>query len=462
MGDDDMFIKVMPSTRQAFQNEQITVEYQLYFRPYIQPRESRLADSWDAEGFWREELPVEGRPIPRAVVENGLRYNTITLKRVAVFPTRHGTLRIDPLRIETEIFAASTSRDPFGRFFSTAHPFETVPLASPPLVIEVKPLPAGAPSSFSGAVGQYDITTHIDRDSVQVGEGVRVRMRVAGTGNLAMLEAPTFETPGVFERYGPQIEMALDSTSQRVRGAKTFTYTLVPRSNGTFTLPALEYSFFDPRALKYQTMRAGAAQIRVTGTAAAVATGATAAGLPVDDIAGPALTAHWEPLHRTPLHRSPWTYLALALPLLLLGGVAIHHRHATRLATDIAFARRRRAHPLAQRHLKQAAALRREGAPAAFFEELERAVLGFTGNRLNIPERGLTRIQLDAHLAAAGIEGTLRTALQDFLTRCDQGRFAPITPDRSALDNAYEQAHELIAALDDAFERQLSPAHHAR
>jgi hypothetical protein len=96
-----MFIRAVPSKRQAFQNEQITIEYALYFRTGIQLRQSRLADSWDAEGFWREELEIEARPIPQTVVVDGLRYNTIVLKRVAVFPTRTGSLRIDPLRIES-------------------------------------------------------------------------------------------------------------------------------------------------------------------------------------------------------------------------------------------------------------------------------------------------------------------------------------------------------------------------
>jgi hypothetical protein len=452
IGAEDIFIRALPSQRSAFQNEQVTIEYQLLFRPFIRPRESRLASSWDAEGFWREDLPVEGRPIPRAIVSDGLRYNTIVLKRVAVFPARSGELRIDPLRVETEVLAMQTTNDPFGRLFSMQHPFETVELASPSVTVEARPLPSGAPEAFTGAVGRFDVDTRLSRTTVPVGEGVDVVMRVRGMGNLAMLEPPAFDVPTVFETYGPRVTTALDSTSGRVRGTKTFTYTLVPRSNGTFDLPALAFALFDPRTERYHTTTSGPMTVRVTGTAEAVTIATTGEGLPVDDIAGLMEAATWRPLDRTPLHRSAWTYLALALPLLLLGATYAYRQHRTHLARNPALARRRQAHPLAQKHLQQADALRADGRPEAFFEEVERAVLGFIGNRLDLAERGLTRDQLDAHLAAHTIGADTRAALRTFLDTCDRVRFSPSRATQAQMADALDQAQDLIIAVDDALQ----------
>ena len=126
----DIFIRALPSARNVVQNQQVNIEYHLYFREGMQLRQSRLADSWDAEGFWREELDVERRPVPKTVVENGLRYNTIVLKRVAVFPTRTGSLTIDPLRIEAEAYVPNRSADPFDQFFSFRQRYEPVEVAS--------------------------------------------------------------------------------------------------------------------------------------------------------------------------------------------------------------------------------------------------------------------------------------------------------------------------------------------
>lgn len=458
IGEDDIFIRTIPSKRTAFQNEQITIEYQLLFRPFIRPRESRLASSWDAEGFWREDLPVEGRPIPRPIVNDGLRYNTIVLKRVAVFPARSGALQIDPLRVETEVLAMQTTSDPFGRLFSMQNPFETVELASPSVTVEARPLPPGAPATFAGAVGQFDIDTRLSRTDVQVGEGVEVTMQVSGTGNLAMLEPPAFEVPSVFETYGPNVTMSIDSTSRRVRGTKTFTYTLVPRSNGTFELPVLSFAYFDPRTERYHTTRSDPMIVRATGTAEAVSVATTGEGLPVDDIAGLMRDAAWRPLGHTPLHRSVWTYLLLTLPVLLLGATYAYRQHRTRLAQNPALARRRKAHPLAQKHLRQAEALRAEGRPKAFFEEVERAVLGFIGNRLDLAERGLTRDQLDACLADNAIRPETRHTLRAFLDTCDQVRFSPAQATDSQMAGALDQARTLIIAIDDALQPEEEAA----
>jgi hypothetical protein len=144
--------------------------------------------------------------------------------------------------------------------------------------------------------------------------------------------------------------------------------------------------------------------------------------------------------------------------LLLVGLLLAYRRHITRLATDTAYARNRRAHPLARKHLKQATALLQRDEPSAFYEELERAVLGFIGNRINLAELGLTRPQLDARLADAGLEQDARRALQRFLETCDAARFAPERPSRQRMETSLDDANHLIATLDDAFSRQPDEA----
>jgi len=460
VSDRDIFIRAIPSARTAYQNEQVMIEYLLFFRNFIQPRHSRLADSWDAEGFWREELDVEARPMPRSTVENGLRYNSIVLKRVAVFPTRIGTLNIDPLRIETEVFAPRSPGDPLNRFFSLRNPYETIERASRPVTIEARALPDGAPESFQGAVGQFEMKAQISRTEVDVGEPVQVTLRISGTGNLAMLQAPLLNAPGIFEAYEPEVNTVIESGGRRVRGTKTFTYLLVPRSNGTFEVPPIEFAYFDPAGGRYRTLRADPMTISVTGTATTpLATSATAAGLPVDDIARPLTTqADWRRLDRTPLYGSLWTYVALLFPLLLIGLTYAFRRHATRLATDPAFMRNRRAHPLVRKHLKHATTLLQQDHPRAFYEELERAVLGFIGNRLNIAELGLTHAQLDDRLADTGLWPATREELQRLLETCDAARFAPNRPSHTQMEASLDQARGLIVTLDAAFSQQAEEA----
>ena len=453
---EDIFIRAVPSARTAYQNEQVTIEYQLFFRNFIQPRHSRLADSWDAEGFWREELEVEARPMPRVTIENGLRYNTITLKRVAVFPARNGELQVDPLRIETEVFAPRGGSDPFSRFFSSVNPYESIERSSPPVTITTKPLPPGAPEHFSGAVGQFDMNTRVTRTEVEVGEPVEIRVDISGVGNVAVLPEPTLHAPGIFEVYDPNVKTNVDNSGRRVRGSKTFTYLLVPHSNGTFEIPPIVFSYFDPQAAQYRTLQSDPLTLTVTGTATVAETSTNGIGLPVGDIAGPLLEANWAPLNPRPLYSNPWTYGLLALPLLLIGFTFGYRRYTTKLTTDEAYARNRRAHPLVRKHLKQADELLGQNEPTLFYAEVERAVLGFVGNRLNVAELGLTRTQLDARLADNGVSEATRADLRRLLETCDLARFAPERPSQAQMETSLDEARRLIVTLDEAFTRHAT------
>jgi hypothetical protein len=447
----DIFIDVVPSASTAVQNQQVTVSYLLYFREGIQLRQSRLTDSWDAEGFWREELEVEPRPIPQVVVRDGLRYNRITLKRAAVFPTRSGELSIDPLKIESEAILPSRSSDPMARFFSLQSRFSPVELTSAPLTLESRPLPAGAPDSFQGAVGSLRFSAAFDRTELEVGESLQLTIRISGNGNLATLAPPLFEAPGAFEQYDAQISTNIDRAGAQLRGSKTFTYVLVPRSNGTFEMPPVVYSWYDPSTERYVTESSAATSVTVTGTGTPAATVlALSGGLPVDDIAGPVpATTKWIPVDREPLHRRTWPYLALLLPGLLVGTTLLLGKRAQHLAANPAVARLRRAGPLARKHLKAADLRLREDDVAGYYEALERALRGFVGNRLNVADQGLTREGLDQALNASDVPAEIRVRLLTFLDSCDSARFSPIRPTADAMADDRDRAADLLLTLDD-------------
>lgn len=458
ISEENMFIRVITSAHRALQNEQITLEYQLFFRDGIQPRQSRLAGSWDAEGFWREEFDVESRPIPRSAIENGLRYNMIVLKRVAVFPTHPGSLQVDPLRIESEVYNPFRSTDPFDQFFSLRNQYNTIELASPAVNIEAVPFPGNTPLGFSGAVGIFRLDTQADRTEIEVGEPIQVTVTISGSGNIATLDAPSFTPPGVFEQYDPEVNTSINRATSIIQGRKTFTYVLVPRSNGTFEIPSITFAFYNPDAGRYTTLRSDPIPIHVSGTMdQALARGITASGLPVDDIAGPMIsTGSWISTETVALYRKRWIYFTLVIPLILVGVIYAYHRHVVRITTDKEYARNRMAHPLARKHLKQADLLLKKNQPHLFYEEIERAILGFIGNRLNIAEHGQTREQLDIFLIDLGIGDGTRMELRRLLDECDQARFAPVLPDRTAMERARDQAAKLIIEVDEAASQQTS------
>ena len=448
----ELFIRVEPSAVAARQNEQIVVEYLLYFLDGVQLRHSRISGSWDAEGFWREEFDIDARPVPAEVVENGLLYRTIPLKRVAIFPTRPGELTVDALEVESEVHWGGRRRvSPFDRLFSLRGQFQPVDISSEPLALRIAPLPDGAPPAFSGAVGDWSVTAAASKTDVEVGEPLHIEITIEGTGNVATLGVPSFSPPGAFEQYEPNIETFIDRSGSRIRGRKTFEYVLIPRANGSFDMSPIPFAWYDPDSERYVTQEAALPAIRVTGSAEALAAGTTAEGFPIDDIAGVLTTPdRWRPIEETPLHRRAWPYGALLFPAGFLLLLYVRQRRADRLSRDAKYARGRMAHPLARKHLREAGKLLENAQPIAFYEEIERALGSFIGNRLNVAETGWTRDRLDACLHDAGVRSEVRDRLRELLDECDQARFAPVLPDRDAMESAQERAASLIVAVDEA------------
>ena len=439
LGADDLFIRVATSTQSVYQNEQATVSYRLFFRPGIRLRHSRLASAWDANGFWREELDVASRPVPSVEQIDGESYRTIVLKRVAVFPTRTGTLRIDPLQIETEAYAAR-SRPPAERY-SVQSQYEPVTLSSDPLTLDVKPLPERAPASFHGAVGQFDLDVRIPNDTARVGGAVNLTLRVRGRGNIATLQPPTVDIPGAFEVYDPKIETNLDRGGTQIRGTKTFSYVLVPRSNGRYVIPDIELAYFNPETADYTVLRSDPMTVHVTGDAAPVALSTTGAGLPVGDIAGiMEAGASWTTTNAVPLYLRVWPYAVLAIPLLIAGGLLALARPSP--------PKKPAALDAAHERLTQAEAQMQAHEPAEFYATIEQTLFQFLRDRTGVPVAGFSRERLDAFLRDAGVDADDRQATRELLDTCDRARFAPDPPSQSAMQVAHRRATMLIRRFD--------------
>jgi hypothetical protein len=456
LGPRDLFIRATASGETAYQNEQVTVEYRLFFRPGVRLRQSRMADAWDAPGFWREELDVASRPTPRSTTLYGQTYEAIVLKRVALFPTRAGTLHVDPLRIETE----ARAHPRMGQQREAApHPqYEPVALSSEQLSVVATPLPSGAPPAFNGAVGQFSLDTKISSDSVEAGEAVELTARIQGTGNIATVSPPTIDPPSGFETYEPSVRTAIDRSGTVVEGTKTFTYTLVPRSNGGHTLPPVTFAYFHPETQQYETLRSEPMALHVTGDVPPQAVSQTGQGLPIGEIAGPiADDVQWVQPDRAPLYRQPWAYAALLIPIMLAAGGVAYRRYAG--GEPVAPEADAEGLDAAQRHLQAAHRHLRDGEVRAFYQTVERVVLTFLATRLGLSQTpsGLTRDTLDRHLSRLDVPDAEREALHELLDACDQAQFTPVEPSHDTMKATLDHAQTLLLRLDDALPDRSAP-----
>lgn len=120
-----------------------------------------------------------------------------------------------------------------------------------PLALTVRPLPdSGKPASFSGAVGQFSFDVDVAPVQVAAGALVHVTPRIYGTGYLEAVTAPRLSPSPHFKIYDAKSISA-------PAGERAFDQVLIPQDTNAAAVPAVFFSFFEPRAGVYRTITRG-------------------------------------------------------------------------------------------------------------------------------------------------------------------------------------------------------------
>ena len=459
-----VFVRADVSGGRVFAGEQVLVTYRLFLDERLAVR---LLDTgtWDAPGFWREDLALARDARPGRIALGRTRYGLHVLARAAVFPTRAGALTVGAFRTAARVTL------PVG----TLPRFEDRPLASDASPVFVRPLPPGAPPAFTGAVGRFRFTAVLDGVNARVGEAVRLRAEVAGDGNLALVPAPAFALPdSLFDAFPPDEDLRLDRDGPRLQGVKAFTYAFVPRRAGRLAVPPVVFAYFDPRRGRYVTMVAGGGVLDIA-EAAAASGGAEADTLEASEPEASPVAA----FTRTSNARAFGLAALLTLAALLLLTMAWRLRRAGRSSPPAPAAphptpraapasaepvpvprapepvrappRRAPPHradppPLASALADAEAQFARGEAPAGY-RALARAVNAALERRLGRAPSALPRRALADALAGAGVPEPTRASTLALLDRLDAARYAPGTVAPDASDTDVAAARAVIAAL---------------
>jgi hypothetical protein len=258
----NIFIRVETSKTSCFIGEPIMVTYKLYTRL---KSESNITHNPSFNGF--SVIDMLRQSDINALVEkyNGREYNVYSLRQTQLYPLQAGNVELESAAVENDIHFVkeeflrnSREEDLFGSFSSIAIPTDAlvnqkVTLQSKPVIINVKPLPEeGKPASFNGAVGNFNIYAEMDKKKLTTDDAGKLFITIEGEGNLTLVNAPEFNWPGGIEGFEPRMKESLDKRSIPVSGSKTFEYSFTINKEGNYTLPPVEYSFFDPAAARYK------------------------------------------------------------------------------------------------------------------------------------------------------------------------------------------------------------------
>jgi tetratricopeptide (TPR) repeat protein len=445
---------VVPQT-EVYLHERIPVDVTLYVG------NTRVGDlqypTVPAEGL---SLDKFAEPSQRQEVIDGETFQVLHFQTTAI-PMRAGTLTLGPVTLSLNIYSRrrdSAFNDPFfERFFQNdpfstdRHPYE---VRADPVALNVLPLPdQGKPATFSGAVGHFTMQVDAAPAQLTAGDPLTVRINLTGSGNLGDAAPPQLTSVEGFRTYEPHVTKSDNNN-------RSFEQVLIPNDATVRAVPPVQFSYFDPRARRYQTLESQPVALVVRAPQNAPRSEVMAGGAPAprsapaEKLGRDIVYIKDDPGHL--VHRDqPWyggvlTLLWQPVPLLLLIAALWYDRRRQRLSGDIRYARFTRAGKDARRGLAAAERALAHGDRQAFYDALSRTMQEYLAAKLDLPPGG---IDADT-VARRGVAHDCVQHIRDFLTTCEQVRFAPAAGDGD-MRGTLALAQDVIKRLER--NRRLSP-----
>jgi hypothetical protein len=456
--DKDVFVIMHVSKNSVYENEGFLVTFKLYTLVDISGFSG--AKFPEFEGFISQEIDLGTNTQMNLEAYNGRNYRTAILKQTVLYPQRSGKITIGTGKFDIVVRIRSQQRvrSFFDDFFDTYSDVKKT-LASAPVTIDVKPLPAGKPNSFSGAVGEYTMTSSISSDNVKSDDAVTVKVNISGNGNIKLLKNPEIVFPNDFEVYDPTIDTKTKVTQSGVSGTKSIEYNAIPRYAGDFTIPKTEFSYFDPKSQTYKTLSTPEYQLHVeqgeTGSenAAPVVSAANK-----EDIRFLGKDIRYIKTENYSFRKGSFFfgtlnyYLFHIIPALLFIILFIIYRKQAAENANIALVRTKKANKVASKRLKTAAKYLKENKREAFYDETLKAVWGYLSDKLNIPVSNLTKDNVEANLTRYGVTENLIRDFRNILDTAEFARFAPAQGD-GAMDELYRSTVKAIDKMENIIKK---------
>lgn len=447
---DDLYITVTASKRRLYEQEAVLITYKLYTLVSIDQCVGKMPD---LDGFHTQEIELPQQKTLKYERVNGKNYGTVVWSQYVLFPQKTGKLVVPAINFEADVVQQERSLDPFDAFFGGGSSLVRVKktIVAPAVELQVDPLPT-RPSNFSGAVGtQFTISGSLTPEQVDANDAVSLRLVVSGVGNMKLMKAPTVQWPKDFESYDPKTTDKSKVGTNGASGNVVYDYTAVPRHGGKYSIPPVEFCYFDTNSKSYKTLRTDSFHVAVAKTASHnVRRNVNQEDLTIlnSDIRYIKTTKANLKAKGMSFFSSVNYWLGYAGAILLfLSAIAIFYRQAKANA-NVARRRGKKAGKMASKRLKQAKKLLKQGNSKSFYEEVTRALWGYVGDKLNLPVAELTKDNVGQQLEQRGVSAEAIDRFLKVLSDCEFAQYAPGDPS-ATMERLYSDASEVINQIEN-------------
>ena len=448
----DIFLRLSLGKTNVVKGEPLTATLKIYTRADIAGFEDIKFPTFN--GFWsKETVTINNLEFNRENL-NGTIYNSALLRQWVLIPQQTGSLTIDPAEMVCQIRVRTSSGSPLSIFDDFFDQYQTIRkrISTPTLQVKVRELPAGAPASFAGGVGDFKISAKLSKDGIKSNEAASLIVTISGNGNLSMLEAPKVDFPPDFEVY--DLKSTDKTSASGTSGSKLFEFPFIPRSHGDFTIPSIEYTYYDNAHGKYVTTSTGDIQVTVEKGEEVAGGGVVMPGTNRQGVRSLTEDIRYIALGDGHLKKKNTFFAGSLLFYLLMLTLAIITFILNRLLkfsqarrADVAGSKNRRANKMARARLKQAEDYLHKNLGGAYYEELHKALTGYVSDKLLIPAADLSKETIGEKLRERDVRDESIERLTALIDKCEFARYAPDSG-QTQMENEYNEAVQVISDIE--------------
>jgi hypothetical protein len=451
----DLFIAVTASKKRVYEQEAILLTYKVYSLVSLS---QLMGDMPDLDGFHTQEIPLPQQKSLKMEHYNGRNYGTVLWRQYVLFPQRSGKLTIPSIKFQAVVVQQNRNIDPFDAFFGGGSAMTEVQktIVAPALTIQVDPLPEPRPANFSGAVGQFTLKSSLTPKEIKTNDALTLRLTVSGTGNMKLMKAPVVNFPKDFESYDAKTTDNTKIGREGATGEMIFDYLAVPRHSGKYTVPSVEFCYFDPAAKQYKTLKSDSYDLEVAKGKGGEGNSSYNKREDVELLASDIRYIHQGDVSlRQPgdtLFGTLKYALCYLIPLLVFVVLIVIFRKKATDSSNVVMMKHKKANKVAARRMKQAQALLRANKPSEFYEEVLKAMWGYVGDKLNIPVAELNKENVNEKLLQHGVSQETADAFLSVLNDCEFARYAPGDPAQT-MDKIYMASVKVMSEMENMIKR---------
>lgn len=455
----DLFIKVSANKRRVHEQEPILLTYKVYTLVDLTSLKGNMPD---LKGFHTQEVQLPQQKSYKIETVNGRPYRTVTWSQYVMFPQITGKLEIPSITFDGIVIQQNRDVDPFEAFFNGGSGYVEVKkkIKAPGLTIQVDPLPA-RPAGFSGGVGSFTISAQLNKTDIKANNPVTLRVIVSGRGNLKLIKKPEVKFPKDFDTYDAKVTDKTKLTSNGVEGNMVYDFLAVPRNQGKYEIPPIEFVYYDTEANAYKTVKTQAFTLNVAkGSGSASVsdyTGDAADDQLNKDIRG--IKTGDADVHDIGdfFFGSTAYWVAMCVLAAIFVSLFVVFRHRAIANANIDRMRGKKANKVATKRLKKANRLMLDGNASLFYDEVLRALWGYVGDKLSIPVEKLSRENISQRLAERSVGDETIALFIGALDECEFERYAPGDV-KGNMSKTFEAAMTAIMKIEETMKKRKKSA----